>query len=166
MGERERQVAKVADMRRRADEIEARRRPTLDDMGVPRGGQPILVGHHSEKAHRRTIDRAHRAADRELADYREAERLRRDACALEAMTARDIFDDDPDAIERLGRRIAVHEHTVRKLKDGAIPSMGPLERKDQIAGVRRKIRADRKRIETLNCTNAERSTARQKGDSE
>ncbi|HAO14890.1 MAG TPA: hypothetical protein DDE71_04930, partial [Tenacibaculum sp.] len=40
--------------------------------GIP-FGQPILVGHHSEKRHRRTIEKAHRAMDKCLEESKKAE---------------------------------------------------------------------------------------------
>lgn len=36
-------------------------------------GQPILVGHHSEKRHRRDLDRIHRLADRQAEESRKAD---------------------------------------------------------------------------------------------
>src|ERR1700733_8393719 len=68
--------------------------------GIP-FGQPILVGHHSEGRHRRDLARIEsgmRAAI-ELGD--KAETQARTADNIEAATEAAIYDDDPDAIERL-----------------------------------------------------------------
>lgn len=40
--------------------------------GIP-FGQPILVGHHSEKRHRRTIEKAHRAMDKSVEESKKAD---------------------------------------------------------------------------------------------
>lgn len=47
-------------------------------------GQPILVGHHSEKRHRRDIERSHRAMDKIVEEQRKAELLQSRAENLEA----------------------------------------------------------------------------------
>ena len=53
---------------------EAYKRSDLSESatGIP-FGQPILVGHHSEKRHRRTIEKAHRAMDKCLEESKKAE---------------------------------------------------------------------------------------------
>ena len=68
-------------------------------------GQPILVGHHSEKAHRAAIDRAWRAADRSVAEKDLAKHHRDKAEGLSDYLENTIFDDDPDAIDRIQQRI-------------------------------------------------------------
>lgn len=62
-------------------------------------GQPILVGHHSERRHRKDLKRIdqHFAKAREHHDT--AEYYRRRAAAVESNRA--IFSDDPDATEKL-----------------------------------------------------------------
>jgi hypothetical protein len=72
--------------------------------GIP-FGQPILVGHHSEGRHRRDLARIEsgmRAAI-ELGD--KAETQARTADNIEAATEAAIYDDDPDAIERLTAKL-------------------------------------------------------------
>lgn len=73
--------------------------------GIP-FGQPILVGHHSEKAHRAAIDRAWRAADRSVEERDLAKHHRDKAEGLSDYLENTIFDDDPDAIERIQQKIA------------------------------------------------------------
>ena len=69
-------------------------------------GQPILVGHHSERRHRKDLARieAGIVASHELAD-KAAEQARK-ADEIEAQAAAAIYDDDPDAIERLTAKLA------------------------------------------------------------
>lgn len=68
-------------------------------------GQPILVGHHSEKAHRAAIDRACRAADRSVEERKLAKHHREKAAGLSDYLESTIFDDDPDAIKRIQQKI-------------------------------------------------------------
>lgn len=69
-------------------------------------GQPILVGHHSEKRHRRHIARmdGHMSAAVEQAD--KARHHAGKAANLERQLAKTIFSDDADAIERLEEKVA------------------------------------------------------------
>jgi hypothetical protein len=69
-------------------------------------GQPILVGHHSEKRHRRDIDRMGSLMDKGVESAKMAETHRSKAGNLEAALDRSIFSDDPDAIEALREKIA------------------------------------------------------------
>jgi Domain of unknown function (DUF3560) len=76
--------------------------------GIP-FGQPILVGHHSEKRHRRDlakIESGMRAAI-ELGDKAKSQAQKADN--IEAATEGSIYDDDPDAIERLTEKLAALE---------------------------------------------------------
>lgn len=61
-------------------------------------GQPILVGHHSEKRHRRDLERSDRAMRRSVTAAKEAESLRGRAAAV---GAGGISSDDPDALMKL-----------------------------------------------------------------
>lgn len=67
-------------------------------------GQPILVGHHSERRHRRDIDRIDAKYRRGFEALEEAKELTRRADASEASTA--ISSDDPNAIEKLEAKLA------------------------------------------------------------
>ncbi len=62
-------------------------------------GQPILVGHHSEKRHRRAVERMQNLASRASAQFKAAKDAERAAEAAECNTA--IYSDDPDAIKKL-----------------------------------------------------------------
>jgi hypothetical protein len=64
-------------------------------------GQPILVGHHSERRDRRYRGRIHAGMDRGLQEHQKAEHHAAKASGIAIALERSIFDDDPDAIERL-----------------------------------------------------------------
>jgi hypothetical protein len=66
-------------------------------------GQPILVGHHSERRHRRDIERIDAGFRRGFEALKEAKELDRRADAAEKSTA--ISSDDPDAIEKLEAKL-------------------------------------------------------------
>lgn len=69
-------------------------------------GQPILVGHHSEAGHRRAIERSAAQMDKGVAEHRLAEHHRDKAEGLENYLDNTIFDDDPDAIEKIEKKLA------------------------------------------------------------
>lgn len=69
-------------------------------------GQPILVGHHSE-AHARRDQARIESSMRQTYEHTEmAERHEQAATSIEAQLDRSIYDDDPDAAERLRERLA------------------------------------------------------------
>lgn len=72
--------------------------------GIPLG-QPILVGHHSEKRHRAAIARAQAAGTRAVAESNLAKHHQEKAAGLSDYLENTIFDDDPDAIEKVEQRI-------------------------------------------------------------
>lgn len=67
-------------------------------------GQPILVGHHSEKAHRRALERSNGAMMRSVHESEKAAYYRQKAEAAENND--NIYLGDDDAIERLKEKIA------------------------------------------------------------
>lgn len=73
--------------------------------GIP-FGQPILVGHHSERRHRRTIERAQKAMDKGVENHHMANHHRSKADGLQQQLDRCIFSDDDDAIEALEAKAA------------------------------------------------------------
>lgn len=83
--------------------------------GIP-FGQPILVGHHSEKRHRRDIDRIHSGMSRGIENSRKADEFRSRADNIESAADRAIYSDDEDAIEWLKERIASLEATRARIK--------------------------------------------------
>jgi len=66
-------------------------------------GQPILVGHHSEKRHRRAVDKIHNSMRKGIEENKKADYL--DARAVAAASNRAIFSDDPNATEKLAEKI-------------------------------------------------------------
>lgn len=68
-------------------------------------GQPILVGHHSEKRHRRDVARIQNGMRSSIEHGRTAEEMTSRAANIEAANERAIYSDDPDAIEKLEERI-------------------------------------------------------------
>lgn len=85
--------------------------------GIPMG-QPILVGHHSEKRHRRDIGRMDSALRQASESSQMAELHRSKAAGLEAQLDGSIFSDDPDAVEALEARISELE-AKRERKKGS-----------------------------------------------
>jgi hypothetical protein len=89
-------------------------RATRSLAGLPDFGQPILVGHHSEKRHRAALDRSHAHMDKALALQSEAEHLEARAAASEANAA--ISSDDPDALGKLRAKVAELESERERIK--------------------------------------------------
>ena len=101
--------ARVDRLRERAaklrEESSGRARRSLQ--GLPDNGQPILVGHHSERRHRAAIDRAHANMGKALELQAEAERAESRADAAASSTA--ISSDDPDALAKLRAKLVEME---------------------------------------------------------
>lgn len=70
--------------------------------GIPLG-QPILVGHHSERRHRATIARADSAMRRSIEEDKRAGELRAKAASVGTAG---ISSDDPEAADKLRAKIA------------------------------------------------------------
>lgn len=81
--------------------------------GIP-FGQPILVGHHSEGKHRRTIERANRALDRAIAADKAAGVAAATAANIGANGA--ISSDNPDALDLLREKLADMEARQEAMK--------------------------------------------------
>jgi hypothetical protein len=81
----------------------ASRQQWADHIGYNLNGQPILIGHHSEKRHRRLIDKMHNNMRKAIRLYDEAESLDRRAKAAESNRA--ISSDDPQAAQKIAARI-------------------------------------------------------------
>lgn len=77
-------------------------------------GQPILVGHHSEKRHRGLINRMWENKRKEIQANKKAEHYREKAQAAANSTA--ISSDAPDAIELLREKLAKMEATQERYK--------------------------------------------------
>ena len=72
--------------------------------GIP-FGQPILVGHHSEKRHRAAIARSDSAMGRVVENSNMAEHHESKAAGLASQLDNSIFSDDPDAVEALQAKV-------------------------------------------------------------
>jgi DNA repair exonuclease SbcCD ATPase subunit len=128
----ERLDARVDRLRERAAKLrgESSDRARRSLQGLPDNGQPILVGHHSERRHRAAIDRAHANMGKALELQAEAERAESRADAASSSTA--ISSDDPDALAKLRAKLAEmeaeresykeHNRKARKEKREQLPS--------------------------------------------
>jgi len=79
-------------------------------------GQPILVGHHSERHARRDRERIHNDMSRGVETMHLAEHHEAAADGLEHALEHSVFSDDPDAIEAIEARIAEHEQKRNRMK--------------------------------------------------
>ncbi len=100
-------------------------------------GQPILVGHHSERGHRRDLARIEKAITRSVEHGDKKREHQQAADTIEQQLATSIYDDDVDAIERLEAKIADLE-----------------AQRERIKGLNRRIRKG-ERLDTLGLTDKE-----------
>lgn len=80
--------------------------------GIPLG-QPILVGHHSERRHRNAIQRADNAMRRSIEEAKRATELRAKA---NAVGTAGISAEDPAAVDKIGAEIAKLEAEQAQMK--------------------------------------------------
>ncbi len=73
--------------------------------GIP-FGQPVLVGHHSERRHRRALERADAAISRGVEHHKMAEHHSSAAEGIRRQLDHSIFSDDENAIEALEAKAA------------------------------------------------------------
>lgn len=78
-------------------------------------GQPILVGHHSERRHRRDLDRIHGLTRKGIDALEASKRLEQRAISAQENSA--IFSDDPAAGEKLESKIARLESRQTLMRD-------------------------------------------------
>lgn len=107
----ERKAARIERLRARAEDkrAEAGAAYAAADRiasGIPMG-QPILVGHHSERRHRRDLDRIDRGMRRSVEATQAAAELERRAAAAESNRA--ISSDDPTAADQIRAKITALE---------------------------------------------------------
>jgi hypothetical protein len=93
-------------------------------------GQPILVGHHSERHHRRDLERIDSAMRTTIESSDMAAHHRSAAAGIERQLDRSVFSDDANAIEVLEARIAEKEAKREKAK-----RVNALYRKGDAAGL-------------------------------
>jgi hypothetical protein len=120
----ERMRERAARLRSEADARETSARERASHIPF---GQPILIGHHSEKRHRRDIERIHQG-------FGKAHELTREAVALEQRADRServgaISSDDPDAIEKLREKLVSVERDRDRMNiaNRAVRSANPRE---------------------------------------
>lgn len=119
---RDRRAARAEQLRDFAGRREAKQ-PDLNEAaradeaatGIP-FGQPILRGHHSQRRHERVIERLDRAMGASVENAQKAESMRTRAEEIERQADRAIYDDDPDAIERLQAKLATLEAKRESMK--------------------------------------------------
>ena len=101
-----------------SNEVKSEQRGTAADeiMSHIPLGQPILVGHHSERRHRKDLARIQDGISAAVELGRKAEAQARAADEIEAQAANAIYDDDPDAIERLSEKIMALETRREQMK--------------------------------------------------
>ena len=98
-------------------------------------GQPVLVGHHSEKRHRRDLEKMDRAMGKSVEASKKADDLRRRA---ESVGTAGVSSDDPEAIAKLKAKLdeakrrrdfevrankAVREYAKRRMKVLGVESL-------------------------------------------
>jgi len=86
-------------------ESESRHRSAQQIMSFIPPGQPILVGHHSEKRHRRDLDKIDNNMRAAVDADKRAQALANSAENAENRSDYAIDSDDPDAVEKIGERI-------------------------------------------------------------
>jgi hypothetical protein len=117
---RERREARAERLRGWADKREVSSTATLERarqmQDIIPFGQPILVGHHSERADRNYRDRIWSTMGRGVEDGRKADEMRSKAANIEAAADVAIYSDDVDAVERLEAKIAFLEAQRDRIK--------------------------------------------------
>jgi hypothetical protein len=77
-------------------------------------GEPIKIGHHSEKRHRKDVDKMHGLMDKFVDLKQKAKHYEHKAVAAENNQA--ISSDDPAAIKKLRKQLAANEALRDKMK--------------------------------------------------
>jgi len=77
-------------------------------------GQPILVGHHSEKSHRSRLKKIRSAMDASITESNKAEEYERRLAAAKSNAA--ISSDDPDAVKKLQKKLSLLEKKREAIK--------------------------------------------------
>jgi hypothetical protein len=98
-------------------------------------GQPILVGHHSQRRAERDRERIERGTRRTIEHADKARAFRQRAENIDAAAARAVYSDDPDAVAKLrerlaaleGERDAIKAYNAAARKGAADPSTLPVK---------------------------------------
>lgn len=111
--------ARAADAYERADLSEGK-------SGIP-FGQPILVGHHSERRHRRAIERADRAMSKAVEETNKAKYFKGRALAAESTAAQSGLQDKRFLQNRIGENEKELRRIDRRLANAAAWTCTPEE---------------------------------------
>lgn len=98
---------------RKRDEAEGRHDAAMDALRGIEPGQPILVGHHSERAHRRAIQRCDDNMRKAIETGKEARDLAHRAASV---GKGGISSDDPDAIAKLRSQLEARKRDQERMK--------------------------------------------------
>lgn len=96
--------------------------------GIP-FGEPIKIGHHSERRHRNALDKSWNAMGKSVEESKKAEYYADKAEAAENSDV--IFSDDPEAVIKLREKISTAEAVQAKMV-----KVNALVRKKDLEGVR------------------------------
>lgn len=111
-------LAKIERLRAAAKRVHAEGKASIEQgdsmFKVIPFGQPILVGHHSERRDRNYRDRAWNKLGKGYKLIEKSEKLNDRAAAIEQNRA--IFSDDPEAIEKIGGKLAQLEARQERMK--------------------------------------------------
>lgn len=129
MTTRERKEARIARRLEWAEKRQVRGESTLKHAldGLPPMGEPIKIGHHSEKRHRKAFVTADNKLRRGCEDLTMADYHQSRACGIAGQLERSIYTDDHDALDKMRERIAdlearrerykVQNAAIRRIKD-------------------------------------------------
>ena len=112
---RQRRIERYEELSKKANvEAEARSNSTANRILSLTPGQPILIGHHSEKKHRRLIEKAHNDIKKsiELSDKSEYYKGKVESVS----NSKVIYDDDPMAIQKLRNKLERLENERASIK--------------------------------------------------
>ena len=115
----EKQAARAERMRAKATKLrgEADARMEHDrKIAEVMNGTPVLIGHHSEKRHRRQLEKFRTNITKVVGARDEADALERRADSIEE--GRAISSDDPDAVAKLRARLAEAHEASEAAKKG------------------------------------------------
>ncbi|MBR0491569.1 MAG: DUF3560 domain-containing protein [Clostridia bacterium] len=112
---RQRRIERYEELSKKAnEEAEARSNSSANRILSLTPGQPILIGHHSEKKHRRLIEKAHNDIKKsiELSDKSEYYKGKAESVS----NSKAIYDDDPMAIQKLRNKLERLENERASIK--------------------------------------------------
>ena len=113
----EKKQARIDRLRKRSErsqEEATQRWGVAKHQGELLNGQPVLIGHHSERKHRALIERMATNSRKASEAYEQGKELERRAEAAENNKA--VFSDDPEAVAKLRPRIEAMEKRQAMMK--------------------------------------------------